>query len=562
MILAVQANPGEPGTGLLIVAALGVAAFVVGRVSRRFVSEVIAFIGIGILVGPQVLALVDEAAVAALEPVISLSLGAIVFMLGERLELPALRPLKESLPALALTENVLTFGLAMGVMMLAGTGVAAAYLLAAIALSTSPTTLLAVMGERRARGPLGDHLQAATALNNVSSAVLYGVGLPVVLATSGDSGPAEGALAFAQLIVASVVIGLLAAFALRQWGPAMHTGGERLLFVLVVLVATVAVSRWAGAPVVLSTLLAGAGLANISRDSKPLFASLRILEAPIFLAFFVVVGAGVHFDELATIGGLGVLYVLARGLGKLLGGWGGTALSRVGRSAGWGINAGWGLTPFAGMAIGLAAFTLEKAPEEIGGLVSAVVIGGVVVFELLAPLAVGRALDATGESGRAVQEDAEAQALAAAAPHRVERILFPISSPETARRKAPAVADLAASAGASLTALRVVLPWEEAAERDAPTLAIVEQCAASREVECETLVREHDNVLEAILEEVERQRADLIVIGESGVDDQGRRSPASADLVHELAERVPPGVQVMMLPTVLVGRRDRRVGSR
>lgn len=539
-------------TNLLLVAGLAAFAFVVGRATKRFLSEVIVFIAIGIIIGPEALRLVDEAALAALDPLLAVSLGAIVFLIGERLELPALRQVRHTLTPIAVLDSALTFLLCLGVMTAVGLSFQSAYLLAAIALSTSPTTLLAVIAERRAKGSLTDHLQAATALNNVTSAVLYGVGLPLVLAV-GRSGAGEGLVAFAQLVLASAVIGTLGALALRRWWASMRGVGEQLLFVLVVLLVAVATSRAVSAPVVLSTLIMGALTANDPRDLRPLFGMLRTLEAPIYLVFFVIAGAGVHLEELASIGGFGIAFVLARGAGKLAGGWAGAHLTRSGRRAGWGAHMGLGLLPFAGMAIGLAAFTFEKAAEvgadQLGGEVSAIVLGAVVVFELLGPFAVTRGLDRTGESGRAaVEEEARAAAEDRLAPHRVRHILFPISSPEMARAKAGPVADLAVSAGATLTGLHAVSPGSHDPDVVDPALSVVRQLAAARGLSFEPIVREASSVVDAIVQTAREAAVDLIVMGESapGLLDQGGRR-----LVHEVAEHA--DVPVIVVPTVARG---------
>ncbi|MDX1658303.1 MAG: universal stress protein [Nitriliruptorales bacterium] len=546
-MLAVEAAEEPTETGLLVVAALAAIAFVVGQATKRFVSEVIVFIAIGIVVGPEVLEIIDSRDLVTLEPVISLALGAIVFGIGERLELPALKEIRHTLTPISVLENLASFGLPfIGVVVVTG-DVSLAFLLAAIALSTSPTTLVAVINERRARGGFTDHLLASTALNNVTSALVYGIGLPIVLAAQSTSGATQGALAFAQLIVASVLIGGAGGWVLRRWMDSVHRAGERLLFVLLVLVGVVAVSRAIGAPVVISTLLMGAYVANDNRDTSSLFGALRILEAPIFLVFFLVAGAGVHFQELTTVGAAGAAFVVGRLVGKIAGGWIGADLTRSGRRSGWAAWIGLGLQPFAGMAIGLAAFTLERASEaglaDLGSDVSAIVLGSVVVFELLGPVAVGRALDQTGESGRDEVETADTDQ-----PRLIHHILVPVSSPEMARRKGSQIVDLAASAGAVLTGLHIIPPGSRIDPNVGdPALSYIRQIAASRGVQFEPVVRESDSVVDAIIEEARRAAVDLVVLGEpvpSVLDAGGGRR-----IIHEVASRVEAGVRVLVVPT-------------
>ncbi len=543
--LATEATPEptslEAERGLLLIAGLGVVAFLVGHLTQRFVSEVIVFLAIGVVVGPEVLRLITAETLVSLDPVISVSLGAIVFAIGERLELPALRSLRSTIVQVALLEILAVFGLAFVGLTLVGVGVGPAYLLAAIAVSTSPTTLVAVIGTKGARGRFTDHMLSLTAVNNLASALLYGLGLPIIL-TASAPGVGQGVLAFVQLIVFSAVIGLVGAWVMRRLMGAMHRAGERLLFVFVILIAVVAISRVLGAPVVISTLILGAVVANDPRDTRPLFGAVRTLEAPIFLVFFIVAGAGVHLEELAAVGVPGAVYVLARSLGKFGGGWAGVELTRSGRRAGWGPWIGPALSPFAGMAIGLAAFTLEKASAaglpDLGSQVSAIVLGSVVVFELIGPIGVGRALDAVGDSS-----DDEA-ATEPGAQQLISSILVPLSNPGMARRKAPQIVDLAASTGAALTGLHVVGEGQSVEGSMPPALRFVNLVASARNVPFHSVTAAGDAVADVIVQSARDIGADLIILGEPFP-----RRGSSSSIVEDVTRAVAPEVRVLVIPT-------------
>lgn len=546
VVVAVQAPSAagwEAEQGLLLLAGLGVVSFFVGHFTQRWLSEVIVFLAIGIVVGPEVFALVDADMLGALDPVISLALGAIIFGLGERLEIPMLKRLRKTLSPMAVLENLATFALCLGGLMLVGVEFAAAYLLAAIAVSTSPTTLVAVIASRNARGRFSDHLLSLTAVNNVVSVALYGLGLPIILA--GASGVGTGVTSFLQLIVLSLVIGFGAAFVMRWVVDALHKNSERLLFVLVMLIVVVAMSRATGAPVVISTLVMGATLANDTRDTRPIFGVLRTLEAPIFMVFFVVAGAGVHLEELATIGLAGLVYVVARTVGKVGGGWLGAEVTRAGRRSGWGPWIGAGLSPFAAMAIGLAAFTLERATEagldQLGSTVNAITLGSVVVFELLGPIAIGRALDAAGDSGQTATD----QPATPGAQQTVSSILVPLSNPGMARRKAPQIVDLATSTGAVLTGLHVVGPGEDTDGPIPPALRFVDLVANARGVPFRhRVVASSGDVADTIADTARELGVDLVILGEPFA-----REGTASTIVHDVARQVTPDIRMLVIPT-------------
>ncbi len=536
-----EASGLQTERGLLLIAGLGVVAFLVGHLTQRFVSEVIVFLAIGVVVGPSVLNLVTAQTLVSLDPVISVALGAIVFAIGERLELPVLRRLRATLTPIAVLENLAVFGLVFLGLTLFGLGPGPAYLLAAIAVSTSPTTLVAVIGIKSARGRFTDHMLSLTAVNNLVSALLYGLGLPVIL-TASAPGVGQGVLAFVQLVIFSAVIGLVGAVVMRRLMRSMHRAGERLLLVFVVLIAVVAVSRVLGAPVVISTLIMGAVVANDPRDTRPLFGAVRTLEAPIFLVFFIVAGAGVHLEELATVGIPGLIFVLGRAVGKVGGGWAGAELTRSGRRAGWGPWVGPALSPFAGMAIGLAAFTLEKATQaglaELGSQVSAIVLGSVVVFELVGPVGVGRALEAVGDASD--DEDSSEPG----AQQLISSILVPLSNPGMARRKAPQIVDLAASTGAALTGLHVVPAGEPVDGPIPPALRYVSLVAGAREVPFDHRTAAGEGVAATIARTARTIGADLIVLGEPFP-----RHGSTSSIVEDVAREVAPDIRVLVIPT-------------
>ncbi|MFT5222519.1 MAG: nucleotide-binding universal stress UspA family protein, partial [Glaciecola sp.] len=141
------------------------------------------------------------------------------------------------------------------------------------------------------------------------------------------------------------------------------------------------------------------------------------------------------------------------------------------------------------------------------------------------------------------------------APHLVRHILVPISSVEMAHRKAPQVVDLASSTGATLSALHISRPGQAAPEAEA-ALQAVARLAAKRGVQCEQIFRESESVVDAIVDVARVAAVDLVIIGEPAtraLDRGGGRR-----IVHEVAERLPSGVRLIVIPTIL--RADQRKG--
>lgn len=213
------------------------------------------------------------------------------------------------------------------------------------------------------------------------------------------------------------------------------------------------------------------------------------------------------------------------------------------------------MMPFAGMAIGLAAFTVDQAQlaglDELASVVSAAVLGSVVVFELAGPITVGWALRRSGDAGRA---DGDMQPLER--QHLVRHVLVPLSSVEMARRKAPQVVDLAASARSSLTGLVVAESGHGDDESVLAPLRVVARLAAERGVEFQEVVRESDDVVETVVDEARLVGADLVVMGAPLSTGAASRSSTglravsgTTGVVDRVSERLAPDVRVMVIPT-------------
>ena len=391
-------------TGLLTIGELGLFALVMSWVARRWlpISEVVAFLVIGLLLGPRVLGVIDRQTIHTVEPLTALALGAIVFVTGERLRLRDLARIKRTLLPISILGSLLTFGLCLAALLAVGVHGPTAYLLAAIAPSTAPVTVQALVAERRASGPFTDHVLAATALNTLAAALLFGFGAPFVFANVAlGHAQREAVHSFVQLVVVSVGLGIAGGAALRYAGRHVERWGDRVLLVWVVLLLVVGGVYALDSSVVIATLVAGAVVANGERPAHETFDAVRVLEAPIFLVFFIVTGADVHVRQFVALGAIGTVYFAARWAGRVAGSWLGV-LATPARHWGWGHRIGNAQLPYAGMAVGLASYTVGRAAAVgapgVGTDVAALVLGSVFLFEVLTPVLLDRALVHMGEA--------------------------------------------------------------------------------------------------------------------------------------------------------------------
>lgn len=142
-------------------------------------------------------------------------------------------------------------------------------------------------------------------------------------------------------------------------------------------------------PALLAAMSAGAVLVNLSRAPQRLRRALQGVEAPILLAFLTLAGVKLDIAVVPEVGLIGFVYIAARLVAKLMGSSIGASMTAFPTS--WKRNIGRALTPQAGVAIGLAIIAEQRLPH-VAGTVTTVILGAVVVFEIIGPILVRRAL--------------------------------------------------------------------------------------------------------------------------------------------------------------------------
>ena len=499
---------------LLIIAALGAIAIIVSKFARRFIPEIVVFLALGVAIGQDGLGLINEENIQSLNLLTQVALGAIIFRIGERLRWEDLRGAKHTLLPINMAQIALSSALVFLATRWVGADVRVAVVLALIAAETGVLTVAATITEEKAEGPRTAFLLSSVAITNVVVAALFGLAFPFVLAFSGDAANLQDTLViFGQIIVGSVVIGLAGGWVLRTFTPAMETSGELLLFLLLTLTGIVGADVAINASVVVSTLVAGLFVANTAPWlAERLFAAVRTLEAPIYLVFFVVAGAGIHFDELAAAGVVGLAYVVSRSIGKIGGATLGALPSRGEVSSKDGFLTGLGLLPHAGMAIGLVAYTVEMS--GMGQEVSAVVLGSIVVFELAGPLVMRRVLRMSGEAGQ-LSEGGEEVLPSLDTSRQFRKVLVPIGSTEVLLPRLPFMLDLVGNIGARLVAVHVSRPGSETDQDKNPeVLDLVARVAAERNIPCTVVHRVSEQVAQSLIDAAAEYEADLIIMGE------------------------------------------------
>jgi len=406
--------------GVLFVLGLAVFGGILGAwlFQRLRIPQVVGYIAIGLIIGESGLKIVTAEDVVALHSLSLFALGVIGFLVGGELKAETFRKYGRQFAAIFLGEGLAAFaivGTAVGILvfMIAGemsTALAAGIVLGAIASATDPAATLDVLWEYRSRGVLTTSLIAIVALDDALAMTLYGLGTSIAeMLTHGSSSLGDAAVKVVIELLGAVVVGLLAGAGLNfilRWSRQR----ERTLGIAIgVILLLIGFAAATGMDVILATMTLGLALTNMApRRSKELFGIVRSFSAPIYVLFFVLVGAGLAIGKMpAWIWALAAIYIVGRCLGKVVGAYYGAKISGAAESVR--KYAGLGLFTQGGVAVGLSIMASQRLGNimvtedlPLGEMVVFGVTATTLIAQVIGPPAVKLSIRLGGEIERNV----------------------------------------------------------------------------------------------------------------------------------------------------------------
>lgn len=395
---------------LLALSFIFLGALVGGRIaSVCHIPRVTGYLITGLLIGPSFARLTNlpvllpPDVLLELRPLSEMALALILMHIGGLFEISQLERWRHRILLFSGSEILLTFFLVVGAVLTVNltvlqkvlpgltlwqTSLEFALFLGVIAVATAPAATLMVIREYEAEGPVTGVLLTLVGFNNLVSILGFAVLAHVFIF------PGEGFGILVMRMGGPVLVGGIMGFAMSVWAQRLELSSENKILMLGGIAINVAICRALNIDPLLASLILGMILANSCPRWHRLQEDIRQVDYLLYVAFFVLAGANLHIETLTHIGLLGVAYVVARTLGK----WLGAAIGA--RLGGFGPNekAYMGLTLMAqaGVAIGLASQLAHHWPTG-GKLLETIVLGSVVVFELVGPLAVRHGLVCSGE---------------------------------------------------------------------------------------------------------------------------------------------------------------------
>jgi len=386
-----------------------------GKIFQQFkVPQVTGYILVGLLLGKHVFHVWSPEMVERCTPITNLALGIIGFMIGSELKLDVFRKRGRSIYSILFCETLVTFAVVACCVTMLTQKLYLGILFGALASATAPAATVDVLWENKTRGPLTSTLLAIVALDDVVALVIYGFASVIAksLITKEHFSLIHTIEAPFIDIGIAALIGAFGACTLF-WLIRFIKDRERILpFSLGVIALSIGLAAHFKVDLILSSMILGFTLTNIAPiESTEIFDAIKKFSTPVYVIFFVFVGARLDFNLIfsAGIGAMAVAYILSRTFGKMSGSVLGGLIGKAQKS----VTKYLGLCLFsqAGVAIGMAIAIYQNlshlGPEaaSIGLTIINVVVATTFVVQIIGPISVRFAVGKAGEIGRDVTEE-------------------------------------------------------------------------------------------------------------------------------------------------------------
>ncbi len=380
-----------------------------GKLTRKIgLPSLIGFMLAGAILGVSLLKIFNVEILEHLSFIPDIALGFVAFSIGSELNLSVLKRLGNSLTAILLCETLFTFILVTsGVLLISGGDWPMALIFGAMAPATAPAGTVAVIQEYKAKGNLTQALYAVVGFDDGIAVLIFGFAsaLSKSLLSSETGGSTNvissvGKPAFE--IVISIATGLILGIVYTRLIRLIRSHDNIPALTFGFVCVSVGLALTYGFSPILTPMAMGFVLSNTSRSESGVVANrLRPLMPLIFILFFFIAGAHLNLGSLPSLGLLGLVYIITRSAGKILGaGFGariGKAPSNIRKYLGIGILSQ------AGVAIGLSIAVAQQFSQmgthasEIGIAVITTVTATCIIFEIIGPIMAKYALKKAGE---------------------------------------------------------------------------------------------------------------------------------------------------------------------
>jgi Kef-type K+ transport system membrane component KefB len=410
-------------SSILFILGIGIFGGIAGAwfFQKMKIPQVLGYLAIGIIIGKSGVKMINSDVIASLANFNFFALGIIGFMVGGELHGSTLKKYGKQFSAILLGEGILSFTLVtLSISMVLyiftknfAASLAAGIVFGAIASATDPASTMSVLWEYRAKGVLTTTVIAIVALDDALAMTLYGLGTGLAQMILGGEASLLTQLSGISIeLFGAVILGGIAGYLMNLIVRYSSDKTRTMVFGIGTLLILIALSLTLEVDVILATMTMGIVVTNLAPErSKEFFELIKSFSAPIYVLFFVLVGARLVLVNMPWFLWVIVgLYVVFRSLGKMVGTWLGAKISHAEPVIQ--KYAGFSLFAQGGVAIGLSIMAtqhLQNMEISPGIFLSDIIITGVTattfIVQIIGPPMTKLAVKLAKEIGKNITEE-------------------------------------------------------------------------------------------------------------------------------------------------------------
>ncbi len=293
-----------------------------------------------------------------------------------------------------------------------------ALLFGALAPASAPAGTVYVIQENRAKGTLTSALYAVVGFDDGLAIVIFGFAAAVAKnILRGEATGDGGSLVLSLIkpfieITLSLIVGGVLGFIFSYLIRLLSQQRDSLILVIGFILVATGLSITLHLSLILTSMVIGFVFINTCREAlvKSVLRQVQLTIPFMFIFFFCLAGAHMKLSFLPELGMIGVLYIISRSSGLILGAAFGGIIGKVEKKIKKYI--GMGILSQAGVAIGLSLIVRHDL-KEIGtphaDTISISVISTItatcIFFEIVGPILTRITLEKAGEIPKSLSED-------------------------------------------------------------------------------------------------------------------------------------------------------------
>lgn len=381
---------------LFDIAIVMLSALICGRLVKHInMPNVTGYLIAGLILGPFLTNLIPADMVTNFSVASDMALGFIAFSIGSEFKISYFKKVGAAPIVIACCES---FGAVLIVTLtciLLKFPLPLAILLGAIAAATAPAQTIMVVKQYNARGPMTSMLMSVVAIDDATALIAFGFAATIVKAMEESSGISIlSILEPVYEVGVSFVLGFLLSIIMIIFFRHFKKASNRLCVMVGILFLTIWISNQIGGSALLSCMALGAGLVNLFDEVDKVMEITNSFTPPLLMLFFAISGAGFDVAALKGIGLIGIVYVVMRVIGKMLGAYvGGKIMKQDEKTCRY---LGPTLMPQAGVALGLIMVAQTIVPQY-GSQISTVILCSTFIYSILGPSVAKWSLTKAGE---------------------------------------------------------------------------------------------------------------------------------------------------------------------